>query len=407
MNVLHFVNAYFPSTGGTVTRVHNLFFEDSHQHTLIVPVPTQDDQTSETVEQISNLEVVRVPVAAPRGLNRFRGSYYRRQADRLMRHALKRNPDILYGHNPLTCALASLAFHRQRPDIPFVYEAHGIMRDYSNVGPGHPLSALRDGITRRALGRFEAPVFKAVDCAIAQTRAAGTRIKELYRLPPDRIFVVHNGVDLDRFDPRKWNTERDALRSKHGWQDNTIVFYAGYLDEVNGIAALLEATRNLSEKAATRIKVVIAGKGPRAVAVEDAARQYPSRLEFLGSVPHDAMPAYYAASDVFVIPRPPFRPAETLLPMKLLEAMAMEKVVLVSNVGGMTDVVHDNRNGMLFAKGDTAALTEQLERCADLPPSMTQWGKAARVTVKDRFCWKSSRAQLNELFEAVVNQKKA
>jgi len=406
MNVLHFVNAYFPSTGGTVTRVHNLFFEDGHQHTLIVPVPTHDDQGGESVEQISNLEVVRVPVAVPRGLHRFRGSYYRRQADRLVRHALKRDPDILYGHNPLTCALASLAFHRQRPNLPFVYEAHGIMRDYSNVGPGHPLSALRDGITRRALGRYEAPVFEAVDCAIAQTRAAGTRIEVLYRLPPDRICVVHNGVDLDRFNPSKWNTERDKLRSKHGWQDKTIVFYAGYLDEVNGIAALLEATRNLSEKAAVRVKVVIAGKGPRAGAVDDAARQYPSRLEFLGSVAHDAMPAYYAASDVFVIPRPPFRPAETLLPMKLLEAMAMEKTVLVSDVGGMTDVVQDSHNGMLFAKGDTAALTERLESCAELTPSMNELGKAARVTVKDRFCWKTSRAQLSELFEAIVNQQK-
>ena len=407
MNVLHFVNAYFPSTGGTVTRVHNLFFEDGHEHTLIVPMPTDDDRATETIDRISNLEVVRVPVAMPRGLGRFRGGYYRRQAERLLRLALTRKPDILYGHNPLTCALASLAFHRQRPHIPFVYEAHGIMRDYSNVGPGHPLSALRDGITRRALGRYEAPVFEAVDCAIAQTRAAGTRIQDLYRVPQDRICVVHNGVDLDRFDPRKWNTKRDELRSQHGWQNRTIVFYAGYLDEINGIAALLEATRRLNEKVANRIKVVIAGKGPRAGAVEDAAHEYSDRLEFLGSIPHDDMPILYAASDVFVIPRPPFRPAETLLPMKLLEAMAMEKVVLVSDVGGMTDVVHDGYNGMVFAKGNKAALTEGLRRCVNLAPPMINWGKAARTTVGDRFCWDSSRAKLNELFQTVVSRKKA
>ncbi len=405
MNVLHFVNAYFPSTGGTVTRVHNLFFEDGHEHTLIVPVPTDDDHQTPTVDRLSNLEVVRVPVAQPRGVNRFRPRYYRKQADRLVLEASSRKPDVLYGHNPLTCALASLAFHRRRPSMPFIYEAHGIMRDYSNVGPGHPLSALRDGLTRRLLGHYEKRVFASVDIAIAQTTAARNRIVELYNFKKNHTRVIHNGVDADRFNPVRWTAERHEIRTRRGWQNQTVIFYAGYLDEVNGIAALLDATRRLPQSVAENLKVVIAGKGPRAGDVRNAAAQNPDRLEFLESLPHDAMAAHYAASDVFVIPRPPFRPAETLLPMKLLEAMAMEKIVLVSDVGGMTDVVTDQQNGIVFRKGDTVALLEALSHCANMTASMQRLGKTARETVLSRFSWQASRAELNALFEAVVLEK--
>ena len=326
-------------------------------------------------------------------------SFYREQAKRLVQRAAGESPDILYGHNPLTCAIASRHLHERNPDIPFLYEAHGIMRDFSNVGPGHPLSAFRDHLTRRMLGRFERRVFDRIDTAVAQTQAAKRRIVELYGIKDDRVAVIHNGVDLDHFSPHRWRTDGAALRWQHNWNNQTIVFYAGYLDEVNGTAALIDAAVNLPADAACRLKVVFAGKGPREPDVHKAASAHPDRIEFLGSIPHCDMPKYYAATDVFVIPRPPYRPAETLLPMKLLEAMAMEKRVLVSSVAGMTDVVRDGVNGLVFPKDRPGDLKDRLIECARHDPSDTSLGQHARETVMSRFSWSESRKQLASLYQ--------
>lgn len=403
MKILHFVNAYFPSTGGTVTRIHNLFHNDDNEHTFIIPLGKRairglpggrppDD------EQVDNLRIRRVIVPSPQGIRRFLPAFYREQAKRLVERAAGEAPDILYGHNPLTCAIASQGFHVQNPKVPFIYEAHGIMRDFSNVGPGHPLSAIRDNLTRRMLGRFERRVFSQIDTAVAQTHAAKRRIAELYHLNDDQIEVIHNGVDLDRFSPDKWCDTRQTIRRDRQWKEKTIVFYAGYLDEVNGIAALLNAACALPAESAKRIKIVIAGKGPREKDVIRAAETHPDRVEFLGSLPHDAMPGYYAATDVFVIPRPPYRPAETLLPMKLLEAMAMEKLVLVSSVAGMTDVVCDGQNGLVFPKDKPGELRERLMACVRHDPSDASLGQRARETVMSRFSWRESRRQLASLY---------
>ncbi|HRW52227.1 MAG TPA: glycosyltransferase family 4 protein [Phycisphaerae bacterium] len=409
MRILHFVNAYFPSTGGTVTRIHNLFRGDSHEHTFVIPVSEKTVQTSgrdafPPSEDIDNLRIRRVIVPAASGLRRFSPSYYRSQAQRLVEAAGVERPDLLYGHNPLTCAIASRHYHGSRPDVPFIYEAHGIMRDFSNVGPGHPLSAIRDHLTRRILGAVERGVFARVDVAIAQTHAAKQRIAELYGLSDDRIAVIHNGVDLDRFSADFWRHKRAEIRQARSWKERRVVFYAGYLDEVNGTAALLNIAAAAPTDADRQLKFVFAGKGPRENDVRRAAAVHPDRIEFLGAVPHDEMPGYYAAIDVFVIPRPPFRPAETLLPMKLLEAMAMEKLVIVSSVAGMTDVVRDGDNGLVFPKERPSALRDALLRIGSAP-SVLSLGKRARETVLARFSWPESRSQLDALYTRMMTSR--
>lgn len=409
MKILHFVNAYFPSTGGTVTRIHNLFHNDPHEHTFVIPISARVASTFPNGnppldEQIENLRIRRVLVPTARGVRRFLPGFYREQARRLIEPAIDEAPDILYGHNPLTCALASHAYHRLHPEIPFLYEAHGIMRDFSNVGPGHPLSAIRDGLTRRMLGRLERRVFADVHVAIAQTHAARRRIIELYGQKEDRVAVIHNGVDLDHFSAARWRSQGAAIRSRRGWEQKTIVFYAGYLDEVNGTATLIDAAMGLTANDRKRLKIVIAGKGPRESDVRRAAEAHPECIEFLGAVPHDEMPHYYSATDVFVIPRPPFRPAETLLPMKLLEAMAMEKLVVVSSVAGMTDVVEEGKNGLVYPKGNPRALPGILQRLPS-DESADAMRRRARETVATRFSWTDSRAQLDDLYHRVHQRR--
>jgi len=90
-------------------------------------------------------------------------------------------------------------------------------------------------------------------------------------------------------------------------------------------------------------------------------------------------------------------------PTKLLEAMAMERIILGSDVRGITELITDGSNGVIFRGGDASdyrakvsAIIERHGRPADLGP-------AARVTVVTRRTWKQSRTLLRRVYEALVS----
>lgn len=81
---------------------------------------------------------------------------------------------------------------------------------------------------------------------------------------------------------------------------------------------------------------------------------------FTGRVPHEKVQDYYSLMDILVYPRISKRITELVTPLKPLEAMAMEKTVVVSDVGGLKELVIDRRNGFVFKAGDVNGLAGKL-----------------------------------------------
>src|SRR5687767_15913868 len=85
---------------------------------------------------------------------------------------------------------------------------------------------------------------------------------------------------------------------------------------------------------------------------------------FAGQAPHKEVSAYYEAVDVLAYPRLPMRLTEMVTPLKPLEAMAMRKVFVASDVGGHRELVSDGVTGVLFRAGDRRALADAVLRLA-------------------------------------------
>lgn len=92
------------------------------------------------------------------------------------------------------------------------------------------------------------------------------------------------------------------------------------------------------------------------------------------------MPAYYALMDVFV--HPSLRDG---MPNALLEAMACEKAVVATPVGGIKDVIEDGKNGVLVDVNDTDGLTQSIVQLISQPENRRAISKSARETVLRRF----------------------
>ena len=150
-----------------------------------------------------------------------------------------------------------------------------------------------------------------------------------------------------------------------------------------------------------KIKLVVAGRGPYSRLVESFSNRH-DFVDFLGLVDYHEMVTHYCRSDVFVIPRPSNPATENLLPMKLLEAMAMENIVLVSDVKGMTEVVDNGINGVVFRPGDE---TDFITRVCDIVDRMDAYETVAwtaRESVVNNYSWQQGRSVLASLYASLA-----
>ncbi len=181
----------------------------------------------------------------------------------------------------------------------------------------------RQGWLSRLLARgIEYVALKAADVVIVTTEA----IKDLYKKITDRITIIPNFVDTKLFVP---NVE--ALGGK------IRVLFVGRLSYEKNIAQLIAA---LKRKANFQLNII--GDGPERKNLEAAAVGAEATIHFVGSVSYEKLPAYFAASDVFVLP--------SLFeghPKVLVEAMAAGLPIVGTRVRGIETLIDDRVTGVL------------------------------------------------------------
>jgi glycosyltransferase involved in cell wall biosynthesis len=124
-----------------------------------------------------------------------------------------------------------------------------------------------------------------------------------------------------------------------------------------GLPLLVEALPRIVA-ARPDVRLLLVGGGPDEANVRAAVErlQVGRYVVFAGQVPHSQVAQLYQAVDILVYPRTPMRLTDMVTPLKPLEAMALAKVFIASDVGGHRELVRDRETGILFRAGDAAAL---------------------------------------------------
>ena len=170
-----------------------------------------------------------------------------------------------------------------------------------------------------------------------------------------KIVVIPNGVDLERFAPRDLGVARAHLDVP---RDAFVVASIGRLSQEKGHRYLLEALAT-ARKDIPSIVCLIAGDGPLRNRLETQVRALGLEMvcRFLGDVPN--IEAVFAAADVAVLPS-----VFEGMPNAALEAMAMGCPVIATAVGGSKEVVRHGETGFLVPPGHPAALSSALANIA-------------------------------------------
>jgi len=144
---------------------------------------------------------------------------------------------------------------------------------------------------------------------------------------------------------------------------------------------------------------LIVGDGPARAEVEARVRALglDGRVTITGRIGHEAMPDYVAAMDVAVVAHDRTGVAS---PMKLLEYMAMARAIVAPRLDNIRDVVDDERTGLLFPAGDSAAIAAALLRLRDDSGLRARLGTAARDAIETERNWRHIAARVVQLVEA-------
>ena len=248
----------------------------------------------------------------------------------------------------------------------------------------------------------------SADRITASTTVEKGQLVHMLGAGSSKIRIVPPGVDLSRFSPIEQKYAKNVIGVP---RDRRMILFTGRIERLKGIDTLLHAVALLREKRTDfdwhNLCVSLIGGDPSEQGQrenEDMARLHALREElglldlvaFLGARDQDSLQFYYAAADVLVMPS-----HYESFGMVALEAMACGTPVVVSDVGGLQELVKHNRTGMRVKVGDVAAMAHALEILLEDPALRRRMGHSASCYAED-FSWPKIVAKLLAVYREVA-----
>jgi glycosyltransferase involved in cell wall biosynthesis len=221
----------------------------------------------------------------------------------------------------------------------------------------------------------------ALQSASAVTTNANILVNKAQALVEREITLIPNGIDSEHFKPMEKNRGLvDSLGIP--LSGAPVIGFVGELREKKGLRTLLNAYAQVSKKQQTILLIVgTIRQGEDREFFNDFISQNSNLQIYVTNyiAPGD-LPAYYSLIDVFV--HPSIRDG---MPNAILEAMACEKAVIATPVGGVLDFLQDGTNGVFVPVNDANALTGKILELLENSTRRAQLGKQARATIVGRF----------------------
>ncbi len=229
----------------------------------------------------------------------------------------------------------------------------------------------------------------SMDRLIAVSRAIVDKI-HLERREGAPIELIHNGVDLERYDHQ---SACCTLREEYELEaESQLVGVVARLEPEKGHLTLLEAWPSVVERVPSAVLLVV-GEGSQRELLESRVLELGivGRVVFTGL--RDDIPAVTAALDVAVLPS--YREAQGLT---ILEAMALSRPVVATNVGGIPEMVEDGVTGLLVEPHDANGLADAIVRLLTDHPFADTVARAGHDLVHQRFCIDGMVSAVEEIY---------
>ena len=269
----------------------------------------------------------------------------------------------------------------------------GTVHDFSQLHVPQKYDAARMYYIMHVLPRMMRRLTRVISVSDSTRRD----LESFARVPAERIRVIHNGADLQRFAPRPEGERRAGLPANLPIPERYILYIARLEHPGKNHVRLLEAFAALKQCTDLPHKLVLVGgrwNGAEAIHARVAELGLGEQVVFPGFVPNEALPALYAAADAFAFPS-----LFEGFGIPVLEAMASGVPVCAANTSSIPEVVGDA--GLLFDPLDVPAITDALIRVLTDEP-LRQRLIAAGLARAPEFTWERATAETLVELEAAV-----
>jgi starch synthase len=289
---------------------------------------------------------------------------------------------------------ANLAGHlaKQLYDIPHVMTSH-------SLEPLRPWKAEQLGGGYAVSSWVERTAVLGADAVIAVSQGMRGDVLATYPdVEPDRVHVIHNGIDTDAWRP---SDDTTALKARGVDPDRPYVVFVGRITRQKGVPDLLAAARAFDPSIGL---VLCAGAADTeelgrdvAEAVADLQSSRESVVWIEEMLPRDVLQQVLTHATVFVCPSV-YEP----LGIVNLEAMACGTAVVATRVGGIPEVVIDGVTGLLVPPSDPNALAAAVNDLVADPERARAMGEQGRSRVEHEFTWTAVAERTAALYASLV-----
>jgi len=317
--------------------------------------------------------------------------------------------DIVHCHTWYTHLAGCLGKHLEA--VPLVLTSH-------SLEPHRPWKVEQLGTAYDVSSWVERVAYQSADGVVAVSESMKRDVHEEYGVAPDRICVIHNGIDLRQYRP---TPDPSVLKAFDIDAAMPYILFVGRITRQKGIVHLVNAIRHFQPG----VQVVLCAGAPdtpeiareMTEAVDRARAQSPHRIIWIREMlPKEQIITLYTHAAIFVCPSV-YEPFGIIN----LEAMACETPVVASAVGGIPEVVDHGTTGLLVApevlspteveprhpeqfSKDLATAVNCLLDNPDLRESMA---RRARARVEEQFSWTSIARQTLEFYARVIERHAA
>jgi len=296
-------------------------------------------------------------------------------ARQLGRYVHENDIQIVHTYDwPLNCFAAPVArFYR----VPVVLTSQRSHRD------------LRERWVRRVL-RF---TDRIADGIVINSESLRAELIESEGVPPAKIRLCHNGIDLDRF-PAGDRQRPPALADA-----SIVIGVVAVLRPEKGLATLVEAFAQIAPSN-PRARLLIVGSGPTRQPLEELASKLGVSSQCMFQPSTAEVTPWLHAIDIFVLPS-----VSEAFSNSITEAMACGCCVLASRVGGNPEQVIDGETGLLFESGHATDLAARLAVVIADPVLRQRLAENGTRRVQEKFSLAASARRMEEIYDELLTER--
>ncbi|MCQ9208591.1 MAG: glycosyltransferase family 4 protein [Omnitrophica bacterium] len=287
-----------------------------------------------------------------------------------------KNIEIIHAHTRVTQVLAHLV--SKKSGIPYITTCHGF---------------------------FKPRLFRKVfpcwgDRCVAISEAVRTHLVNDLGVRKEKVCVVHNGVELERFFPDKFTQEqKEKFKQDYGLKEGPVIGTIARLSSVKGQQYLISAMKGILKSHPTA-QLLLVGDGPEKERLVNQAKEegIANKVFFILSTLDTSVPL--SIIDVFVFPS-----LMEGLGLAIIEAQAMGLAVVASDVGGIYSLVKDGVNGLLVRPKDPQGLAQAVHRLLRGKNLAKEFGQRAREQARKEFNLRQMVSGIEQAYKEVVSRK--